>query len=133
MDGQIWPRQSPRYAYNAMRMRRGVKITDSPLPLNGHSHNEWIADITDVFDMTVDVVTLEKLDKAFSAIQDAGEMHGMIGVSDVVNFLVNVYDPLTDNTGTLHNVNVPLTVDLILNWLLNVYDRYDSPAVVFQL
>jgi len=83
--------------------------------------------------MTVDVVTLEKLDKAFSAIQDAGEMHGMIGVSDVVNFLVNVYDPLTDNTGTLHNVNVPLTVDLILNWLLNVYDRYDSPAVVFQL
>jgi len=79
-----------------------------------------------VFKLTVDVIGLEKLDPVFSTIHENDAMPGVIGVSDVVNFLVNVYDPLTDHSGALHNVNVPLTVDLILNWLLNVYDRYDS-------
>lgn len=74
----------------------------------------------------MDVVALDKLDKMFTTIQDASNLHGVIGVSDIINFLLNVYDPLTDHSGLLHNVNIPLTVDLILNWLLNVYDRYDS-------
>lgn len=79
-----------------------------------------------MFNLTVDVIGLEKLDPVFSTIRENDAMPGVIGVSDVVNFLVNIYDPLTDHSGSLHNVNIPLTVDLILNWLLNVYDRYDS-------
>jgi len=82
--------------------------------------------MTDVFTVSVDVVTLEKLDRMFATIQDGGDMHAVIGVPDVVNFLLNVYDPMTDHSGSLHDVNIPLTIDLILNWLLNVYDRYDS-------
>jgi len=79
-----------------------------------------------VFILSVDVIALDKLDQTFSTIRENEEMPGVIGVSDIINFLVNVYDPLTDRTGSLHNVSIPLTVDLILNWLLNVYDRYDS-------
>ena len=77
--------------------------------------------MADVFNWTVDVVALDKLDKAFHTVQDSAEL---IGVLDIVNLLVTIYDPLSDHAGVLHNVNIPLTVDLILNWLLNVYDRY---------
>jgi len=80
--------------------------------------------VADVFVLTVDVITLDKLDRAFSSLQDS--VAGVIGVLDVVNLLVTVYDPLNDHAGTLHNVNIPLTVDLIFNWLMNVYDRCDS-------
>lgn len=73
----------------------------------------------------MDVITLDKLEKLFATIREREEMPGVIGMTDIVNFLISVYDPLTDQTGALHNVNIPLTVDLILNWLLNVYDRYD--------
>jgi len=79
-----------------------------------------------VCNMTVDVLTLDKLDKSFNAVQDSAD--GVVGVLDIVNLLVTVYDPLTDHAGALHNVNIPLTVDLILNWLLNVYDRYHSSS-----
>jgi len=80
--------------------------------------------VADVFVLTVDVIALDKLDTAFSSLQDS--VAGVIGVLDVVNLLVTVYDPLNDHAGALHNVNIPLTVDLILNWLMNVYDRCDS-------
>jgi len=70
--------------------------------------------------MTVDVVALDKLERTFGTVQDSA---GVVGVLDIVNLLVSIYDPLTDHAGALHNVNIPLTVDLILNWLLNVFDR----------
>jgi len=73
----------------------------------------------------VDVVGLDKLDRAFHSVEDAGDIHRLIGVSDIVDVLLSIYDPMTDHSGALHNVNVPLIVDLVLNWLLNVYDRYD--------
>ena len=79
--------------------------------------------------MTVNVIALDKLAKTFSTIPDSEDNPGLIGVSDIVNFLVNVYDPLTDHSGSLRTVNIPLAVDLILNWLLNVYDRYDSQQI----
>jgi len=75
-----------------------------------------------VNNLAVDVIALDKLDKLFATVRDDEEMPGVIGVTDIVNFLINVFDPLTDQTGALHNVDIPLTVDLILNWLLNVYD-----------
>ena len=81
-----------------------------------------------MFNLTVDVIALDKLDRAFSTVQDSAELPAVIGVLDIVNLLVTIYDPLTDHAGALHNVNVPLTVDLILNWLLNVFDRYHSHA-----
>ena len=88
---------------------------------------QWIkltSFVADVFVLTVDVIALDKLDRAFSSLQDS--VAGVIGVLDVVNLLVTVYDPLNDHAGALHNVNIPLTVDLIFNWLMNVYDRCDS-------
>jgi len=76
-----------------------------------------------VFNLTVDVVGLDKLDRAFGKVQ---ELPGIVGVLDIINLLMTIVDPLSDYSGALHNVNIPLTVDLILNWLLNVYDRYHA-------
>ena len=41
-------------------------------------------------------------------------------VPDVINCLTSVYDGLEQQHKDL--VNVPLCVDMCLNWLLNVYD-----------
>jgi len=81
---------------------------------------------SDVLCVIVDVITLDKLDKSFCTVPDFSDKPRFVGVSDVIDLLVMIYDPLTDHSGSLHNVNIPLSVDLILNWLLNVYDRYDS-------
>lgn len=78
---------------------------------------------------TVDAMALDKLDRTFNAVQPTaaavagGDVSSVVGVPDIVNLLLTLYDPLSDYTGTLHNVNIPLTVDMVLNWLLNVYDR----------
>lgn len=69
----------------------------------------------------MDVVGLERLDKALSTM--SSESTELVGVTDIVNLLLTIYDPLTDLTGALRDVNIPLSVDLVLNWLLNVFDR----------
>lgn len=43
-------------------------------------------------------------------------------VPEVINCLTSVYDGLEQEHKDL--VNVPLCVDMCLNWLLNVYDTY---------
>ena len=54
-------------------------------------------------------------------------MHGshedVIGVSEMVKVLNHMFDKLDEQQR--NSVDVPLSIDLSLNWLLNVYDRYD--------
>lgn len=45
-----------------------------------------------------------------------------LSVPEVINCLTSVYDDLEQEHKDL--VNVPLCVDMCLNWLLNVYDTY---------
>jgi len=45
----------------------------------------------------------------------------VVGVVDVMNTLLLMFEPLTLSHGEV--MNVPVIIDLILNWLLNVYDR----------
>lgn len=47
-----------------------------------------------------------------------------LSVPEVINCLTSVYDDLEQEHKDL--VNVPLCVDMCLNWLLNVYDTYAS-------
>lgn len=42
-------------------------------------------------------------------------------VMQIINCTLEMYEALAEMHPTL--VNVPLCVDLVLNWLLNVYDR----------
>ncbi|XP_064412021.1 dystrophin isoform X2 [Latimeria chalumnae] len=51
----------------------------------------------------------------------------LLTVPDVINCLTTIYDGLEQNHKDL--VNVPLCVDMCLNWLLNVYDTGRSGKV----
>ncbi|XP_059499725.1 utrophin-like [Stegostoma tigrinum] len=44
----------------------------------------------------------------------------LLNVTEVINCLTSIYDVLEQNHKDL--VNVPLCVDMCLNWLLNVFD-----------
>uniref|UniRef100_A0A8C2R545 Utrophin n=1 Tax=Capra hircus TaxID=9925 RepID=A0A8C2R545_CAPHI len=46
----------------------------------------------------------------------------LLSVPDVINCLTTTYDGLEQMHKNLNLVNVPLCVDMCLNWLLNVYD-----------
>lgn len=52
-------------------------------------------------------------------------MHGshedVVGVSEMVKVLTFLFDKLDQNEKA--KIDVPLSIDLSLNWLLNVYDR----------
>uniref|UniRef100_A0A3P8UMV0 Utrophin n=1 Tax=Cynoglossus semilaevis TaxID=244447 RepID=A0A3P8UMV0_CYNSE len=51
----------------------------------------------------------------------------LLSVSDVINCLTSIYDGLEQEHKDL--VNVPLCVDMSLNWLLNVYDTGRSGKI----
>ncbi|KAG9347638.1 hypothetical protein JZ751_005209 [Albula glossodonta] len=65
--------------------------------------------------------------------QNTFEQHKMtqntqlLNVPDVINCLTTIYDGLEQNHKDL--VNVPLCVDMCLNWLLNVYDTGRSGKI----
>ncbi|XP_077443822.1 utrophin isoform X2 [Stigmatopora argus] len=53
--------------------------------------------------------------------------HQLMSVPDVINCLTSIYDGLEQEHKDL--VNVPLCVDMCLNWLLNVYDTGRSGKI----
>ena len=59
---------------------------------------------------------------------DAFDQHGLraqndklMDVVEMINCLTSMYEGLAEDHPNL--VNVPLCVDMVLNWLLNVYDK----------
>lgn len=54
----------------------------------------------------------------------------LLTVPDVINCLTSIYDGLEQQHKDL--VNVPLCVDMCLNWLLNVYDTYVNTHIIFM-
>lgn len=70
---------------------------------------------------TVDLLSL-------SAACDALDQHNLkqndqpMDILQIINCLTTIYDRLEQEHNNL--VNVPLCVDMCLNWLLNVYDTY---------
>lgn len=67
---------------------------------------------------TVDLLSLENVIKAFGQV-DGLRVHldSTVGTIDMIACLLSLYET---HASTLQ---VPLTVDLILNWILNVFDR----------
>lgn len=70
---------------------------------------------------TVDLLDLNVAQNTFEQ-HKLTNNNQLLTVPDVINCLTSIYDGLEQEHKDL--VNVPLCVDMSLNWLLNVYDTY---------
>lgn len=68
----------------------------------------------------VDLVTLTTALEIFNE-HDLQASEHVMDVVEVIHCLTALYERLEEERGIL--VNVPLCVDMSLNWLLNVFDR----------
>ncbi len=72
-----------------------------------------------------------------SAACEAFEQHNLkqneqfMDIMQVISCLTSIYDCLEQQHSSL--VNVPLCVDMCLNWLLNVYDTYVQPFLIVSV
>ena len=70
----------------------------------------------------MDLLDVNHADEAF---QNQGFRNGndqLIDVMEVINCLLTMYERLGEDHPDQVN-SVPLCVDLVLNWLLNIFDR----------
>lgn len=74
---------------------------------------------------SVDLVTLDTALEIFNE-HELQPSDRVMDVVEVIHCLTALYERLEEERGIL--VNVPLCVDMSLNWLLNVFDRYLLPA-----
>lgn len=74
----------------------------------------------------VDMVTLATALEIFNE-HDLQPSDRAMDVVEVIHCLTALYERLEEERGIL--VNVPLCVDMSLNWLLNVFDRYLSLGI----
>uniref|UniRef100_A0A3B5QBF0 Utrophin n=1 Tax=Xiphophorus maculatus TaxID=8083 RepID=A0A3B5QBF0_XIPMA len=71
--------------------------------------------------LCLDLLDLSVAQNTFEQHKLTNNSH-LLSVPDVINCLTSIYDGLEQEHKDL--VNVPLCVDMCLNWLLNVYDTY---------
>lgn len=74
----------------------------------------------------VDMVSLATALEIFNE-HDLQPSDRAMDVVEVIHCLTALYERLEEERGIL--VNVPLCVDMSLNWLLNVFDRYHSLGI----
>ncbi|MGH0160277.1 UNVERIFIED_CONTAM: hypothetical protein FKN15_053113 [Acipenser sinensis] len=68
----------------------------------------------------VDLMTLSSTSEVFRE-HDLQQSDHLLDVVEVIHCLTSLYERLEEERGIL--VNIPLSVDMCLNWVLNVYDR----------
>lgn len=69
----------------------------------------------------MDLVTVNRAIDAFDSHGLRAQNDKVLDVTDMISVLKTIYDQLANENPSL--VNVPLCLDLAVNWLLNVYDR----------
>lgn len=69
----------------------------------------------------VDLVALSSLGEVFRE-QELQQGEHVMDVVEMIHSLTAMYERLEEERSIL--VNIPLCVDMCLNWLLNVYDRW---------
>lgn len=77
---------------------------------------------------SVDLVALSSLGEVFRE-QELQQGEHVMDVVEVIHGLTALYERLEEERSIL--VNIPLCVDMCLNWLLNVYDRWVSLGEMF--
>lgn len=70
---------------------------------------------------SVDLVALSSLVEVFRE-QELQQGEHVMDVVEMIHGLTALYERLEEERSIL--VNIPLCVDMCLNWLLNVYDRW---------
>ncbi len=76
------------------------------------------------FCVCVFLVDLLKLSSVVDVFREQELQHAehIMDVVEVIHALTSLYEKLEEERSIL--INIPLCVDMCLNWLLNVYDRY---------
>jgi len=69
----------------------------------------------------VDLLSLSAALESFDSHGLRAQNDKLIDVPDMVTVLTSLYELIAADNSSL--VNVPLCLDLAINWLLNVYDR----------
>jgi dystrophin len=72
----------------------------------------------DIF--TVDLVDMEAATDWFEKQGLRGHNDNLMDVIEIINCVAAMYEASAKNNNNI--INVPLCVDLVLNWMLNVYD-----------
>ena len=75
-----------------------------------------------IMSFPVDMVEKTAVVEAFERHNMHGSHEDVIGVSEIVKVLTFIFDKLDQKQK--ETIDIPLSIDLSLNWLLNVYDRY---------
>ena len=87
-------------------------------------HLEWI--LSELFPLSaVHHLNLNVAIEAFDAHGLRGQNDKLLDVADMVTVLSSLYETIAAATSTntaSPAVNVPLCLDLTLNWMLNIYD-----------
>lgn len=74
------------------------------------------------FVVSVDMLSLSTALEQFDSHGLRAQNDKLIDIPDMVTVLTSLYEVIAaDNPA---QVSVPLCIDLAINWLLNVYDRY---------
>lgn len=71
--------------------------------------------------ISVDMIEKNVIVEALERHNMHGSHEDVVGVSEMVKVLTFLFDKLDQNEKA--KIDVPLSIDLSLNWLLNVYDR----------
>lgn len=69
----------------------------------------------------MDLLSLSRAIESFDSHGLRAQNDKLLDVTDMVTVLASLYELLAAENPSL--VNVPLCLDLAVNWLLNVYDR----------
>ena len=71
--------------------------------------------------VSVDLLSLSAALESFDSHGLRAQNDKLIDVPDMVTVLTSLYELISADNPSL--VNIPLCLDLAINWLLNVYDR----------
>jgi hypothetical protein len=72
--------------------------------------------------LCLDFVLLDNLINIFDQYGLRAQNDKLITVPEMISCLQNIYEGIAADHSSM--VNVPLCIDLCLNWLLNLYDTY---------
>lgn len=76
----------------------------------------------------VDMLSLSTALEQFDSHGLRAQNDKLIDIPDMVTVLTSLYEVITADNPT--QVSVPLCIDLAINWLLNVYDRWARSTII---
>lgn len=68
------------------------------------------------------LLSLNRAIEAFDSHGLRAQNDKLLDVQDMITILTSLYELLANEHPTI--INLPLNIDLIINWILNVYDRF---------